>query len=613
MDAADPLPAAADAAAAPSPPPAGRRRLFAALVGSSTAAAAALMTWTLAAGGYDWLDLLLIACFAITLPWTVIGFWNALIGLVLMRAAPDPAAAACPVLAGADDRTPITAGTAIVACVRNEDAAVVARNLDRMIDALADAGVAERFHVYLLSDSHWPEVLAAEAARADWLRARWRGVVEVTYRRRRDNPGFKAGNLRDFCDRWGARHDFMLVLDADSLMSAETVLRMVRTLQAQPQVGILQSLVAGLPSASAFARPFQFGMRLGMYSYSLGSAWWQADAGPYWGHNALIRLRPFIDHCQLPRLAGRGPLSGWVLSHDQLEAALMRRAGYEVRVMPVDHGSWEENPPTLLEFIRRDLRWCQGNMQYLKLGRAALRGLQPVSRWQLRLAVLMFLASPAWVLLMLVGVLRLGLDPGAPVYLPGPGLALFALVMLMVFAPKLASLADALLSRAGRRRFGGALRLTAGGLGEVLFTTLLAPIMALAHTVFLGGLLVGRTVVWGAQRRAVHGLSWARAARRLWPQTLVGALGFGYVALVAPAGALLISPFFAGALLAIPFATLTARPAAGAWLARVGLWRTPDETEPAPIVAALQLPAAAPPRAGGARPAAQRPALEAAD
>jgi membrane glycosyltransferase len=409
----------------------------------------------------------------------------------------------------------------------------------------------------------------------------------VTYRRRLQNPGFKAGNIRDFCARWGAEHDFMLVLDADSLMSGAAILRMVRTLQASPELGILQTLVVGLPSQSAFARPFQFGMRLGMRSYSTGSAWWQADAGPYWGHNALIRLRPFIEHCELPRLAGRGPLSGWVLSHDQLEAALMRRAGYEVRVVPVEGGSWEENPPTLLEFIRRDLRWCQGNMQYLLLRRDQLAGLHPISRWQLRLAVMMFLASPAWLTLMLAGVLRVGTGSGEPVYLPGPGLVLFAMVMGMVFAPKLATIIDALSTSAGRRRYGGSARLVIGSLAEAVFATLLAPIMAVAHSLFLVGLLFRRAVVWGPQRRAVHGVTLSNAALRLWPQTVVGLFGFGWLALNAPPGGLVISPFFVGALLSVPIAMGSASPGLGRLLTRVGLWRTPDEVEPAPTLADL--------------------------
>ena len=182
-------------------------------------------------------------------------------------------------------------------------------------------------------------------------------------------------------------------------------MRLVRIMQADPQLGILQSLVIGLPSTSAFARVFQFGMRLAMRSYTIGSAWWQGDCGPYWGHNAIIRLQPFMAHCELPMLTGRALVKGHVLSHDQIEAVLMRRAGYEVRVLAEEGASFEQNPPTLIEFVGRDLRWCQGNMQYWHF--LLLPGLKPVSRYQLVFALLMFLGSPAWIGLLVIGTLAL--------------------------------------------------------------------------------------------------------------------------------------------------------------------------------------------------------------
>jgi len=217
-------------------------------------------------------------------------------------------------------------------------------------------------------------------------------------------------------------------------------------------------------------------------------------------------------------------------------------------------------------------------------------GLHPVSRTHLMLAILMFAASPAWVAVMLIGILRTGLQESGPVYLPGPGLTLFALIMFMIFAPKLATLVDTLATADGRRRFGGSARLLTGSVTEVLFSTLLAPIMAIAHSVFIAGLVLGRAVVWQPQRRAVHGIGAGLALRRLWPQTLLATAAFGWMALFGSAALLLFSPFFVGALLAVPLAMISAWPALGAALVRIGLWRTPDEVAPAPIVAALQLP-----------------------
>ncbi len=316
-----------------------RRILFALLVGLTVAAGVGLMAGTLRGGGIDGWDALILACFALTLPWTVIGFWNAVIGLaILIR--PSPAATP----ESAEAPAAIRGRTALLSCIRNEDTTAVGRNLDRMIAGILAKDQGDAFAVWILSDSDWEECVAAEEALARRLANRWAGRMAINYRRRMDNTGFKAGNIRDFLTGEGAAFDYALVLDADSLVAPETILGLVRAMDANPQVGILQTLTVGLPSASAFARPFQFGMRLGMRSYTLGSAWWQGDCGPYWGHNALIRVAPFREHCELPLLPGGPPLGGWILSHDQVEAALMRRAGYAVRVLPVEDGSWEENP-----------------------------------------------------------------------------------------------------------------------------------------------------------------------------------------------------------------------------------------------------------------------------
>ncbi len=589
-----PLPASDESDAAPIAPagmPVHRRRqLFAALVTSTLLVATALMVWTLSAGGFDALDVIITGLFALTVPFNAIAFWNAVIGLSLARTSPDLARAVCPALVEATDRSPVTTSTALVSCIRNEDADLVGRNLDVMIEGLVASGVADRFHVYVLSDSHWPEVIAAEEARVQALAERWHGRMGVTYRRRLDNPGFKAGNIRDFCERWGHQHDFMLVLDADSLMEPDVILRMVRTLQQAPELGILQSLMAGLPTTSAFARPLQFGMRMLMNGFTAGNAWWQQDAGPYWGHNALIRLQPFMAHCHLAPLPGRGPLAGWVLSHDQVEAALMRRAGYEVRVMLLESGSWEETPTTLTEYLRRDLRWCHGNMQYFKLLRWP--ALHPVSRVNLALATGGFIGSTAWVLLMLLFALPLAFDSG-PSFHAGPGLAVFALSMGMAFAPKIGALLEVALDRDRRLRFGGGARLLAGAVGDMAFSVVMAPILAVGHAVFIAGLALGRAAVWGAQRRAVHWVSPPAALRRLWPQTLFGGIGVAWFAWFSPPGALFFSPFFAIALAAVPVAVVTSVPVLGRLVARIGLWRIPEETLPAPAVAALHLPALA--------------------
>jgi membrane glycosyltransferase len=546
----------------------------------------------LSPGGLDAVDVLLLVLYAIALPWLVIGFSISAIGFCVMRFARDPIGVIFPAAAHVRSDEPITARTAIVVCIRNEAPERVIRNLGPLLGGLAAAGVAGRFHVFVLSDTADPALAAAEEALILAFAAQWRDRVAVTYRRRSLNTGFKAGNIGDFCRRWGGDFDFALTLDADSFMTADAVLRLVRIMQSDAKLGIVQSLVVGLPSTSAFARLFQFGMRLGMRSYTIGSAWWQADCGPYWGHNALVRLAPFIAHCDLPELPQGGVLGSEILSHDQIEAVLMRRAGYEVRVLPVEHQSWEENPATLLEFIRRDLRWCQGNMQYWHL--LGLSGIKPVSRYQLIFAILMFLGSPAWIGLLVVGTLAAALAPAPGDFIrPDAGTALFVATLLMWVSPKLATFLDVLTRPKERWSFGGMLRLVASAACETVFSLLLAPIMWFGHTLFLARLPFTRTVGWAAQVRDDHEVPLGLACRALWPHTVVGIGAIALLAVTHSAAIPYALPLAAGLALSIPLAVITAARPAGAALMRVGVGRLPEETTTPLALDALALPAIA--------------------
>jgi membrane glycosyltransferase len=576
--------------AAPPALTAWRPALFFAAVALTMTGLAWLAAVALAPGGFGPLDAVLLALFAITLPWYVIGFWNATIGFVLMRFARDPIAAVMPVAARVRGTEPITASTAILLCIRNEPTERVMRLLEPMLQGLIARGVGARFHVYILSDTSEPAIAAAEDARFAALTAAWRGRIAVSYRRRARNIGFKAGNIGDFCARWGKDHDFALVLDADSLMTVDLMLKLVRIMQIDPRLGIVQSLVVGMPSASALARIFQFGMRLGMRSYTIGSAWWQGDRGPYWGHNAIVRIAPFMAHCELPVLADGALVKGHVLSHDQIEAVLMRRAGYEVRVLPEEGESFEQNPPTLVEFIRRDLRWCQGNMQYWHFLR--LPGLPSVSRYQLALAVVMFLGSPAWIALLLIGALGVALAPTPADFMAsGPGTSILMLVLGMWFAPNIATALDVLTRAKLRYLFGGTLRFSASFALSVIFVVLVTPVMWASHTLFLVRLLGGRTIGWGGQTRDDHAVPWSLALRQLWPQTLIGLAPLLLLALAAPAAVPYAMLVAGGPLLSIPLAVGTAAPALGRALIAAGLYRLPEEIVPPPELRALELAA----------------------
>ncbi|MGZ5961050.1 MAG: glucans biosynthesis glucosyltransferase MdoH [Rhizomicrobium sp.] len=568
----------------------GRRVLFAVLFATTMAGVLVLAALALSPGGFDVIDMTLLALFAVTLPWMVAGFWNAVIGFLIVRLAADPIAAVMPAAARIRGDEPVTVSTAILLCIRNELPERMIRNLEPMLAGLDTAGCGERFNLYVLSDTSDAKIAGDEEACFAAFTARWRDRVTVTYRRRTVNTGYKAGNIREFCERWGGKHDFAVTLDADSFMTADAVLRLVRIMQADPKLGILQGLIVGLPSTSAFARVFQFGMRLGMRSYTVGSAWWQGDCGPYWGHNAVLRLKPFIAHCALPVLSGNGTEDRHILSHDQIEAVLMRAAGYEVRVLPQEDLGWEENPPTLLEFIRRDLRWCQGNMQYWRF--LSLPGLKPVSRYQLALAILMFIGSPAWIGLLVLGTLALAFsDTPASFIRADAGMALLVCVLVMWFSPKIASAIDILLRPELRRAFGGTELFIINYVIETVYSILLCPILWLGHTIFLTGLLFGREIGWIGQTRDDHAVPFTLALQNLWPHTLLGCAALGLLAVTQPAGipyALLLA---AGPALAIPFAMVTAWPLLGSFAARVGIGRLPEETERPAVLLALALPA----------------------
>ena len=551
------------------------RRIAFATINLATLAA---LTWGLAnvfgKGGWSASDIVILTCFLIGAPWTVMGLWNAVLGLWLLHGQQGGVALAAPHLAAGETGAPITSRVALAMTVRNEDPRRSFQRLAVMREGLDATGWGQQFDIFILSDTNDPGIAAEEERLFHAMRAEL-GGPRAQYRRRAMNEGFKAGNVREFLNNRGRGYDLYLPLDSDSLMSGAAILRMVRIMQAYPRLGILQSLVVGSPATSGFARIFQFGMRHGMRSYSMGAAWWQGDCGPYWGHNALIRVWPFRRHCRLPVLPGKPPLGGHILSHDQVEAVLMRRAGYEVRAIPVEGESWEDNPPTLMDFTKRDLRWCQGNMQYWRL--LGLKGLRPVSRFQVFTAIMMYMGAPAWMLMTATAAAKLIEGDAAQVDIAF-GIAMFFIMFAVSLVPKLMGLLDIALTTGGAARYGGRLRFALGGLLEALFSILMAPVVAFRVTLFLIGLVFGRSVIWGGQNRDAYRLTWAGAARGLWPQTLFGLgllVSIGLVKgldTVAWAG-----PMIAGLLLAIPFAVLTAHPRFGRWAGRLGLCAIPDE------------------------------------
>lgn len=552
-----------------------RRRIFLALNAATMAALFASMAYLLGIGGLKFLEGVMLFAYAATLPWLSIGFWNSVIGFAISLKARNPAAYVNPAVARERSDAPITSRVAIAMAIRHEQIEPVFERLEAMHRDIAGCGYASHFAFHVLSDSSDPETARAEEAAVAAWRRRAPKTVSIHYRRRTDNTGFKAGNIEEFCDRTHGDYDYFIPLDADSRMTARAILRLVRIMEASPRIGILQGLVVGEASDALFTRIFQFGMRNGMRSYTLGSAWWQGDCGPFWGHNAVIRMDAFHRHCKLPVLPGSGPLSGAIMSHDQVEAALMRRGGYEARVLAEEDESFEINPPSLPEFIKRETRWCQGNMQYMRL--LGMPGLPMTTRVQLLLAILMYVNAPAWILFITTGAIMavVSMEFGAiPLSL---GLAQFAVVMAMNFMPKFMGVGQSLAWNRAAKSYGGRARIVLGAAAEFVFSMLITPCVAVALTICCVGLLFGSRVRWASQRRLSAYLSLREASRTLWPQTLYGAALAATLAIYAPwalaFGAMIVAPL----LFAIPLASFSTWPALGAWTQRAGLFSIPEE------------------------------------
>jgi membrane glycosyltransferase len=317
------------------------------------------------------------------------------------------------------------------------------------------------------------------------------------------------------------------------------------------------------------------------------SFWWQGPSGPYWGHNAIIRLDPFVAHCHLPILPGRPPLGGLVLSHDQVEAALMQAAGYEVRLIADEFESWEENPPSLPDFIKRDLRWCQGNMQYLKL--VARPGLKPMGRFQLVSAIMMYLGAPLWLLMLAAGLGLALLRSEAAIsgFPTGLAFGLYFGMLAIGFAPRLLGVLDILLRPGQWVRYGGVGRLLACSLTDALFSLLIGPLIMISQARFVIGLAFGQRITWEAHKRADQGIPVWEAWSGLWPQMAFGALLAGVLAIAAPGALPWAAPTLLASALAIPFTCITAGKGLGRWMVRHRLCAVPDEYAPSAVLRRL--------------------------
>jgi membrane glycosyltransferase len=556
-----------------------RRLIFATLVIATTTAMTALFALTLAHPGVGLLDCLLIAAFALSVPCPAIGMWNSVIGFVMLHGARDPLASVIPPATRARDEDPLVTRTAIAITIRNESPVRPFAALAAMRRDLDATGHGDHFDFFVLSDSTEPDVVAAEEAKVAEVCNAF-GDARLVYRRRAANVGYKGGNIHDFCEHFGKAYAFLVPLDVDSLMTAGTLLRLVRIMQSNPQLGILQSLASGLPTASLFARVFGFGHRLGMACFVYGADWWQGDCCQFWGHNAAIKLQPFTAQCRLPVLSGEPPFGGHIICHDQIEAALMRRAGYDVRFLPEQGGSYEGNPPAAPDFVKRNSRWCRGNLQNLRLIGAP--GLPAVSRFHLAYMAGKFFTAVAVVVFAILAALSAALRPLDAPFPAFAALALYAAWLAMYLMPRLIGTFDALMRQAAAH--GGAGRLIVGAVVEILFTILLTPISIFEAAYAILALVCGVNVDWDGQHRDGYRMPWRPAFAAMWRPTLFGVALLAFLAIMAPTTIPWFAPFLAGLVLAVPFTVATSSVMLGTAAQRWRLCAVPEEFAPPAVV-----------------------------
>ncbi len=515
--------------------------------------------------------------FAITLAWIGFAASSGVAGL-LIPAPKHPSA------------SPANSRTALLMPIYNEDPTRTTAALQAMAEDLARIDAAQYFEIVILSDTTQVDPWVGESLAVDRLRRELRNIMPVWYRRRWHNTGRKAGNVEEFVKRWGGRYDYMIVLDADSLMTADTMIELVRRMQGDPKLGILQTVPLLIGSSSLFSRLQQFAGRVYGALIARGVAAWSGNEGNYWGHNAIIRVAAFAEACGLPQLPGRRPFGGHVLSHDFVEAAFIRRAGWKVQMATDLEGSWEESPPSLVDIAIRDRRWAQGNLQHTKI--IGANGLAFTNRAHFFIGIMSYLSSPLWLMLLLVGFAltlqaslirpeyftsEFQLFPNWPVFDAPRMTKLFIFTMIILFTPKVLGWLRGLFVSKVRKGCGGVVGLTVSTLLETIVSALYAPIMMLVQTQHVVSIITGRDSGWGPQRRHAAMTAWGEAWSVHWPHVVMGLI-FGALAyLLSPTLLAWLSPTLAGLLLAIPLSKISGNPNAGRILRKLALLRTPEE------------------------------------
>jgi membrane glycosyltransferase len=587
-----------------SPPGMGLRRFY--LFGG-TAAATLVASWLMLnvmwPGGINVLEACLLGLFVLLFAWIAMSFASAVAGFVTVVFGAGRKL-------GIDPNAPLPqlrTRTALLMPTYNEDPRRLLAGLQAIYESVAETGQLDRFDFFVLSDTTKEPIGRAEEQVYAELCDAVDGHGRIFYRRRADNGGRKAGNIADWVRRFGGNYPQMLILDADSLMTGDTIVRLVDGMERNPDVGLIQTVPEVVNGRTVFARMQQFAGRVYGPVVAYGVAWWHGAESNYWGHNAVIRTLAFAENAGLPALPGRRPFGGHVLSHDFVEAALMRRGGWATHMVPYLSGSYEEGPPTLTDLLIRDRRWCQGNLQHAKI--VTTPGLHWVSRMHMMIGIGHYFTAPMWAMLMLIGVAipLLGRDaidlaaeiPFSPMrywHVRGDNsmLWVFVFTMAVLLAPKMLGYLALLFDGKERRACGGAVRALLSILIETLLAALMAPVVMYRQSRGVAEVLAGKDSGWDAQQRDDDKISWPTLIRGYGGLSLFGLMAGWMAYEVSPSLAAWMAPVVIGMVVSIPVVALTSQRGVGDALSRWGVFRIPEETAPPRVlVRAIELRRAA--------------------
>ncbi len=557
-----------------------------------TITATTMMWRVLSPNGITVLEACLLALFVGLFAWVALSFASAVAGYLTAvfdrgyRLGIDP-----------DEPLPeLHTRTALLMPTYNEDPRRLLAGLQAIYESVAETGRLQSFDFFVLSDTRREDISRAEEQAFEELRAELGAHGHLFYRRRADNSGRKAGNIADWVRRFGGAYPQMLILDADSLMTGDSIVRLVAGMEQNQDVGIIQTLPVVVGGRTLFSRMQQFGGRVYGPVIARGVAWWHGAESNYYGHNAIIRTAAFAAQAGLPSLPGRKPFGGHVMSHDFVEAALMRRAGWAAHMVPYLKGSYEEGPPTLTDMMVRDRRWCQGNLQHGKI--VGSRGLHWISRMHMMIGIGHYFTAPMWAMLMLIGIaiplFQGGIDFNEVLHL-SPSVywrtqdevqvvRLFVATMVVLLMPKLLGYLATLLDPVDRRGCGGTVRAFVSVLLETLLAALMAPVVMYVQSRGVAEVLAGKDSGWDAQQRDDGGIDWLALVRRYGGLSVFGAFMGVLAWSVSPALALWMAPVVVGMVLSIPLIALTSLRGPGNVLRRFGLMDIPEELDPPKVL-----------------------------